>query len=314
LLLESHMADKRDDAARSMAVAVADGRSDEEHLWPALHPSEPLRCLVLDRSGCNGQITPVAGGGDAAAGESGGGKSHGPVRGILPEDHSQRNYAEPLELERNEASEDRVNNLVGKACERLWREQANQPPPSCTENLADGAGATGTDLNVEDVLNCSVDGYISQYFKHVAELSRESVYQAHQREILRRMRTDLIAGERSGNLKEIEEMIQKVEVEDRYLQAEITNLMRIAGSSGSQSSRCPIELGACVCPADREYPPLRNAPADGYATSVRASTGRDTHGMTSPSAATKFACRNERNGDEESAGKGVPACRPCQMQ
>jgi hypothetical protein len=206
-----------------------------------------------------------------------------------------------------------VSNLVGKACERLWREQPCPPAGSSISNdgLADSTGATGGNPNpsIEETLNCSVDGYISQYFRHVAELSRESVYQAHQREILRRMRTDLIAGERSGNLKEIDDMIQKVEVEDRSLQAEISNLMRIAdNSSGSSTTRCPMELGPCapcVCLADNSYPPL----PDGYAASVRAV------GSRGPDAAVVSLGKAENgSGEEESAGKGMPPCRPCLMQ
>merc|ERR1712232_66578 len=118
--------------------------------------------------------------------------------------------------------------------------------------------------------------------------------------------------------KEIEEMIQKVEVEDRYLQAEITNLMRIAGTGGghsSQPSRCPAELPACVC-ADNSYPPLplRANPVEGYATSARTSSGKNMHGATSPSAASKMAGKTDRTGGEESTGTGMPACRPCLMQ
>merc|ERR1712232_1406073 len=197
--------------------------------------------------------------------------------------------------------------MGGLACERLWREQPNQPPTTGIEEPAVSTGVVSGNPNasIEEVLSGSVDGYISRYFKHVAELSRESVYQAHQREILRRMRTDLIAGERSGNLKEIEEMIQKVEVEDRHLQAEITNLMRIAGTGGnsSQPSRCPAELPACVC-ADNSYPPLplRAPPVEGYATSARTSSGKNM-----PSTSSKMAGKNDPDGGEESTGTGMPA-------
>merc|ERR1712232_1020386 len=108
-----------------------------------------------------------------------------------------------------------------------------------------------------------------------------------------------------------------VEVEDRHLQAEITNLMRIAGSGGHSShpSRCPAELPACVC-ADNSYPPLplRAPSAEGYATSARTSSAKNMHGTTSPSASSKMASKNDRDGGEESTGTGMPACRPCLMQ
>merc|ERR1712014_174995 len=92
----------------------------------------------------------------------------------------------------------------------------------------------------------SVDGFITHYFRHVAELSRESVYQAHQRELLHRMRKDFIAGERSGNIQELDEMIQRVDLDDMSLRTEIASLMRIAECSTQRGAACPVELQSCL--------------------------------------------------------------------
>lgn len=115
-----------------------------------------------------------------------------------------------------ETSTDRVEQMFGNAFDRLWR---NRP-----------IGLMG--MPIQDSDPDSVDGYISCYFHHVAELSRESVYQAHQRKMLNQMRDDLIAGDRSGSVRELDERIQRSEENDQFLQTEIANRMRIVDREG----------------------------------------------------------------------------------
>jgi len=137
-------------------------------------------------------------------------------------------------------SSERVERALGQAFDRLWRER-----PGCSDSPTEGEG-------VDAAQGETVDNYISQYFRHVAELSRESVYQAHQRAILSRMRDDVIAGDRSGNPHELEARIEKVNAHDRVLRAEIASLMRIvepergeghAGCRGAPS--CSAGVGVC---------------------------------------------------------------------
>merc|ERR1712217_12319 len=119
-----------------------------------------------------------------------------------------------------EPSTERVERALGLAFDRLWRDR---PTANAAEAVSDHDAADGED----DRLLGTVDSYISNYFRHVAELSRESVYQSHQRAILCRMREDVVAGDRSGNMRDLEERIQKAELNDRSLQAEIASRMKI---------------------------------------------------------------------------------------
>uniref|UniRef100_A0A7S1S8W8 Uncharacterized protein n=1 Tax=Alexandrium catenella TaxID=2925 RepID=A0A7S1S8W8_ALECA len=138
-------------------------------------------------------------------------------------------------------STERVEEALAAAFDRLWLDR-----PGCGEASAQARG-------VDTSLDSTVDTYISHYFRHVAELSRESVYQAHQRAILCRMREDMVAGDRSGNMRELEARIEKVDVNDRSLQAEIASLMRIVepdhhDQAGCKSSPCCSSGGLCCRP------------------------------------------------------------------
>merc|ERR1719254_5836 len=108
------------------------------------------------------------------------------------------------------------------AFDRLWCDRPSGPGSSSPSGTEDGASGDASRLL------SNVDGYISNYFRHVAELSRESVYLAHQRAILCRMRDDVAAGDRLDRTGDLEARIEKVELNDRTLRAEIANLMRIA--------------------------------------------------------------------------------------
>merc|ERR1740121_2091716 len=135
-------------------------------------------------------------------------------------------------------STERVEHALGLAFDRLWRDR-----PVEEDRQDDAAEFSGT-----------VDGYITNYFRHVAELSRESVYQSHQRAILNRMREDIVAGDRSGNMRDLEERLQKVELNDKSLQAEIATRMRIVereqrasrSCGDGRSSCCTTQSGCCM--------------------------------------------------------------------
>lgn len=169
-------------------------------MWPALQPTPKLSCLL-------------SAGSPKTEGEAAEGREDEetplPSEGTLEDwRHRGRPSGEP--------STERVEQALSAAFDRLWRDR-----PGCAEPSGDAKGA---DASLDPT---AVDTYISHYFRHVAELSRESVYQAHQRAILCRMRDDIVAGDRSGNMRELEARIEKVDTNDKSLQAEIANLMRI---------------------------------------------------------------------------------------
>merc|ERR1719291_690100 len=166
-----------------------------------------------------------------------------------------------------------------------------------------GATATGNDAVAEnaDVAN-AVDGYITHYFRRVAELSRESVYQSHQRDILNRMREDLADGDRRGSLAELDEMIDKVDMDDRSLRAEIAALMQIAGRENVVEN-CPrsLELGRCCCGGNRGEG-HHNIESAGSSESGRAH-------IIAP-----LAFRSATVGPDGAAARKVPACDACTVQ
>lgn len=184
-------------------------------MWPALQPVHRLDSLIRSPSDRSEEDACTLASGGAAASSS---CSPG---GPAPEAGD------------GEPSTERVERLLGAAFDRLWRDR----PIGMIGMPADGAspGEIG-----------SIDGYISNYFRHVAELSRESVYQSHQRAILCRMREDVVAGDRSGSMRDLDERIQRVEINDRTLQAEIATRMRIVERSSGATPCCRARSPCCV--------------------------------------------------------------------
>mmetsp|Transcript_42490 Transcript_42490/g.117250 ORF Transcript_42490/g.117250 Transcript_42490/m.117250 type:complete len:276 (+) Transcript_42490:93-920(+) len=137
---------------------------------------------------------------------------------------------------------DRVNSAVRLAFDRLWQDEQRphfeEPDSQAPSN---------------------VDGFIKRYFHHVADLSRESAYQAHQLEILHRMREDVAVGERAGNTAQLDELIQRVNLDDRSIRSEIANLMRIAESSCHPSH--PFQFGWSSWFGNSDYPPVTSGGA-----------------------------------------------------
>jgi len=135
---------------------------------------------------------------------------------------------------RGGSSTERVDHVIGLAFDRLWRDA---PSVAVDEAAADS----------DPQLACTVDGYISHYFHRVAELSRESVYQTHQRRILSRMRDDVICGDRTGSMRELDERIQNVELDDKSIRAEIETLMKIVEQDGGRGASTVLAMEACCC-------------------------------------------------------------------
>lgn len=131
-----------------------------------------------------------------------------------------------------ENSTERVDRALGVAFDRLWRDRP--AVPVIPEDAEEG----------DPALLCTVDGYISRYFHRVASLSRESVYQAHQRKILNRMREDVVCGDRCGKLRDLDDKIKRAELDDSSLQAEMATLMRIVEQ---QIEKTSSPLDSC-CP------------------------------------------------------------------
>merc|ERR1719387_1578191 len=140
-----------------------------------------------------------------------------------PEDQSQHGGCSTAGTggQHSSNSTERLERVLAVAFDRIWRDR---PPSSIVE---DPAQLECGDPQVQG----TIDGYISRYFRKVAELSRESVYQAHQRQLLHRMREDIIRGDRCGNMRELDERIRRVELDDSTLRAEIANLMNIVDSN-----------------------------------------------------------------------------------
>lgn len=182
------------------------------------------------------------------------------------------------------SAEGRIADAVHAAFERLWNSQAEA---SVAKVIASGCDDISDESWSSPQTNSSVDAYISQYFRHVAELSRESVYQAHQRDILQRMREELVLGDRSGSMKELDEMIQRVDVDDRTLKAEIAKLMRITEASDVRKLSS-LQLASCCCSSDE-----------------------DSH-----RARTAVALNSVARGDSSvaSGGKEIPPCTSCSIQ
>lgn len=173
-----------------------------------------------------------------------------------------------------EPSSERVEQALSQAFDRLWRDR-----PGCSEAAAETEA-------VDASLGGTVDTYISHYFRHVAELSRESVYQAHQRAILCRMRDDVVAGDRSGNMRELEARIEKVDVNDKSIQAEIASLMRIVEPERSDQAGC------------------RSAPCCSGGGGICCSP-------VTPTAAAAEPAKGQAGGE---TGKVVPGCQGCTVQ
>eukprot|EP00927_Polykrikos_kofoidii_P056328 TRINITY_DN50475_c0_g1_i1.p1 TRINITY_DN50475_c0_g1~~TRINITY_DN50475_c0_g1_i1.p1 ORF type:complete len:364 (-),score=63.48 TRINITY_DN50475_c0_g1_i1:77-1168(-) len=219
------------------------GATTEDRLWPALQGSGQLRSLIS-----GGRTTTSGHGSDARRLVSSG--SDDRLRLCREGQHSRTSDGDGP---RCGSTSDRVNFAVGQAFERLWRDRplSTDSPSNTSEDSA---------------LLATVDGYISQYFRHVAELSRESVYQAHQRDILYRMREDLIAGDRSGNMRELDKMIRRVDLDDQSLRTEIASLMRIADNNAqTDKAACvdcsptacrPLEMGCAYFLGEADYPPI----------------------------------------------------------
>lgn len=159
-------------------------------------------------------------------------------------------------------STDRIDRALSLAFDRLWRDR-----PCSTANPE-----TGDEDHPQ--LLCTVDGYISRYFHRVATLSRESVYQAHQRKILHRMKDDVICGDRCGKLQELEERISKAELDDHGLQSEMAELLRIVAAgdqaaSGSDTSLSRSSPCCCRCPVTLASTLASGSPALGVTTTAR---------------------------------------------
>jgi len=147
-------------------------------------------------------------------------------------------------LRLNENSTERVDRALGVAFDRLWRDRP--AVAAIPEDAEEG----------DPALLCTVDGYISRYFHRVASLSRESVYQAHQRKILNRMREDVVCGDRCGKLRDLDDKIKRAELDDQSLQAEMTTLMRIVEKQLEQTAS-PLE--SC-CGGGANTAPRRSSP------------------------------------------------------
>lgn len=106
---------------------------------------------------------------------------------------------------------ERVEEALNVAFERLWREQ----PPAITED------------DEKQKVMATIDEYIGNYFRRVAELNRECVYQSHQKRILKRMREDVIRGDRCGNLRDLDEKISKADGDESTVQTDIAQMMKI---------------------------------------------------------------------------------------
>jgi len=101
--------------------------------------------------------------------------------------------------------------------------------------------------NAEEDVNskvmATIDGYLSKYFRRIAELNRECVYQSHQKRILKHMRDDVIRGDRSGDVRELEDRIQKADGETSTVQTEIAAMMKIL--EPTTTPVCPAQLACC---------------------------------------------------------------------
>merc|ERR1719498_1325168 len=80
---------------------------------------------------------------------------------------------------------------------------------------------------------CTVDGYIQRHFQRVAELSRDSVYQAHEKRVLLRMREDAMKRSNFKHMEELDERIRRARLDDLTVQEEIATLMKIAHANES---------------------------------------------------------------------------------
>lgn len=216
---------------------------------------------------------------------------------------------------------ERVNLAVGLAFDRLWH---HRPMRSDCGQDADGNEVCLAQL-------AAVDGYITRYFHRVAELSRESVYQMHQRDILCRMRDDLGSNETSSCLVELDEMISKVNLDDRSLQAEISELMQIALRPGDVAlpDSQPLTLGqshwcgdAAVEASPSSPSPHLTTPGEAdlacRARSMCACTSEPVPSGTvagdAPQRAAVDADSPQGAADPPGASRSVPPCDPCTVQ
>uniref|UniRef100_A0A7S4UXU4 Uncharacterized protein n=1 Tax=Alexandrium monilatum TaxID=311494 RepID=A0A7S4UXU4_9DINO len=237
--------------AASSSSSGGSGGSTSFGMWPALQPTPKLSSLLSATS-------PRA---DGLQGED---ETTLPGEGTLDDwRHRGASIGEP--------STQRVEQALSQAFDRLWRER-----PGGSESAAEA-----------ELADASVDGYISRYFRHVAELSRESVYQSHQRAVLCRIRDDVVAGDRSGNMRELEARIERVDESDRSLQAEIANLMRIAEPERTSCTGC---RSALCC----------------------GGSGRGAGICCSP-VTTSAAAAGPPQG-QASGGKVIPGCQACTIQ
>merc|ERR1712100_40642 len=95
----------------------------------------------------------------------------------------------------------------------------------------------------------TIDGYLSRYFRRIAELNRECVYQSHQKRILKHMRDDVIRGDRSGDVRELDDRISKADGETTTVQTEIAQMMKIL--EPRTAPMCPAQLSCCAGTSDK---------------------------------------------------------------
>jgi len=125
---------------------------------------------------------------------------------------------------------ERVDSILRLAFDRLWCDK-----PGGTS--AGAAGASALEANSDDESG-HIDDYINTYFRHVAELSRESLYQSHQCALLTRIREDVAAGDCAGSVKDIDVRLDRAIRQERALRSEISNMMRIVEPEESTSCPC----------------------------------------------------------------------------
>jgi len=125
-------------------------------------------------------------------------------------------------------STERIERALGHAFDRLW---------CCDRNERDLA-VPSVEGAANDELIHSIDCYIAQHFRRVAELSRESIYQGHQYQLWNRMKENVRkcgqGQEDDGvadHLRELDDKINRAALDDYNVQQEINNLMRIVQGS-----------------------------------------------------------------------------------
>lgn len=165
-------------------------------------------------------------------------------------------------------STERIERALGHAFDRLWCCDRNDRDMSCAN--ADG----GNGQTHDELLIGTIDCYIAQHFRRVAELSRESIYQGHQYQLWNRMKENVArcgdGHEDDGvadHLRELDDKINRAALDDQNVQQEINHLMRIvqgpAFATGACAAAGALAAGSC-CSApsscdDNKSPPLFGA-------------------------------------------------------